>query len=173
MYHCERRFITELFYKRGQIKMQHLQQKFIAELFRGRGLTMLYTITEQKDAEYKEYSVTKEVTSYFNIFECGRNLLDQLDVKYQRAFMATSAHDEYYREMTKSLIKVNIRSGGKICNEKIHRAVLDLRAELNLEHERNINNIISEDVYTSLMKKKETKRSMIRYIMSRMRTQIQ
>ena len=89
MYHCERRFITELFYKRGQIKMQHRQQKFIAELFRGRGRTMLYTITEQKDAEYKEYSVTKEVTSYFNIFECGRNLLDRLDVMYERACMTT------------------------------------------------------------------------------------
>ena len=29
--------------------------------------------------------------SYFNIFECGRNLLDQLDVTYQRAFTASEA----------------------------------------------------------------------------------
>ena len=28
---------------------------------------------------------------YFNIFECGRNLLDQLDVTYQRAFTAPEA----------------------------------------------------------------------------------
>ena len=28
--------------------------------------------------------------SYFNIFECGRNLLDQLDVTCQRAFTASS-----------------------------------------------------------------------------------
>ena len=34
-----------------------------------------YTITKLKDKEYKEPSVTKTVTSYFNIFECGRNLL--------------------------------------------------------------------------------------------------
>ena len=27
--------------------------------------------------------------SYFNIFECVRNLLDQLDVTYQRAFTAS------------------------------------------------------------------------------------
>ena len=27
--------------------------------------------------------------SYFNIFECGRNLLDQLAVTYQRAFTAS------------------------------------------------------------------------------------
>ena len=71
--------------------------------------------------------------------------------------MVTSEQDEYYRDMTKILIKANIRSNGKICNEKIQQAVIDLRAELDLEHERNINNITSEDVYTSPMKKKETK----------------
>ena len=48
-----------------------------------------YTITEQKDSEYEEFSVTKEVPSYFNIFECGRNLLDRLDVTYERACMDT------------------------------------------------------------------------------------
>ena len=41
-----------------------------------------YTITEQKDKEYKEPRVTKEVTSYFNIFECDRNILYRLDVTY-------------------------------------------------------------------------------------------
>ena len=75
-------------------------------------------ITELKDEEHKEPSVAEKVPSYFNIFECGRNLLDQLDVTYQRAFMATSAQDGYYKEMTKSLIKVNIE-GGKLCNENI------------------------------------------------------
>ena len=88
-------------------------------------------ITEFKDNEHKEHSVTEKVTSYFNIFECDRNLLDQLDVTYQQAFMATSAQYEYYREMTKSLIKANIGSDGKICNEKIRRAVIDLRAEVD------------------------------------------
>ena len=109
-------------------------------------------ITELKDYEHKEPSVTAKVTSCFNIFECGRNLLDQLDVTYQQASMATSAQHEYYREMTKILIKVNIRSDGKICNEKIHREVIDLRAEVDAERERNVNNITSDDVNTSPMK---------------------
>ena len=43
--------------------------------------------TELKDDEHKEPSVTEKVTIYFNIFECGRNLLDQLGIMYQRAFM--------------------------------------------------------------------------------------
>ena len=46
-------------------------------------------IMELKDGDHKEPSVTKEVTSYFNIFECGRNLLEKLDVTYQRALMDT------------------------------------------------------------------------------------
>ena len=70
-------------------------------------------ITELKDDEHKEPSVTEKVTNYFNIFECGRNLLDKLDVTYQQAFMATSAQDEYYRDMTKSLIRANIGRYGK------------------------------------------------------------
>ena len=49
------------------------------------------TITELKEKQNKEPSVTEKVTSYFNIFESGRNLLDQLDVTYQPAFMATPA----------------------------------------------------------------------------------
>ena len=36
-----------------------------------------------------EPSVIVKGASYFNIFECGRNLLDQLDVTYQRAFTAS------------------------------------------------------------------------------------
>ena len=110
-------------------------------------------ITELKDDEHKEPSVTEKVTSYFNIFECGRNRLNKLDVTYQRAFIAKSSQYEYYREMTKSLIKANIGRYGKICNEKIQLAVIDLRSELDLENERNINNITCEDVYTSPMKK--------------------
>ena len=62
-------------------------------------------ITELKYDEHKEPSVIGKGTSYFNIFECGRNLLDQIDVTYQRAFMATSAQDEYYKETTKFLSK--------------------------------------------------------------------
>ena len=64
-------------------------------------------ITELKDKEHKEPLMTEKVTSYFNIFECGRNLLDQLDVMYQRTFMATSSQNKYYKEMKKSIIKAN------------------------------------------------------------------
>ena len=66
--------------------------------------------------------------------------------------MATP-EDEYYKEMMKSLIKAN-SEGGKLCNEKIRQAVIDLIAELNGEHERNISNISCDDLYPSPMKNK-------------------
>ena len=75
------------------------------------------TITKLKYKEHKETSVTQKVTIYFNIFECGRNLLYQLDFTYQRAFMATP-EDEYYKEMMKIIIKAK-NEGEKLCNEKI------------------------------------------------------
>ena len=40
------------------------------------------------DDHIKPSANVKEV-SYFNIFECGRNLLDKLDVTYQSAFRAS------------------------------------------------------------------------------------
>ena len=41
------------------------------------------TITELKDEEHKEHSVNEKVKFYFNIYKCGRNLLDQLEITYQ------------------------------------------------------------------------------------------
>ena len=46
-------------------------------------------ITELKYDEHIEPSVSVKGSSYFNIIKCGRNLLDQLNVTYQRAFTAS------------------------------------------------------------------------------------
>ena len=50
-----------------------------------------------KDNEYIEPLVIDKGSSYFNIFECGRNLLDQLYVTYQRAFMASPVQKGLYK----------------------------------------------------------------------------
>ena len=44
--------------------------------------------------------------------------------------------------------------GGKLCNENIRQAVIDLIAKLNGEHERNVNNISCDDLYQYSMKNK-------------------
>ena len=50
-------------------------------------------INKQKDAkngaEYEESPVTDEVPIYFNMFKCGRNILNRVGVTYERACMAT------------------------------------------------------------------------------------
>ena len=55
------------------------------------------TITELKDQEHKEPSVNEKLKIYFNIFECGRNILDRIDVTYQRSFMATPKENSIMR----------------------------------------------------------------------------
>ena len=54
-------------------------------------------ITELKYDENIEPSVSDKGSSYFKIFECGRNLLDKLDVTYQRAFTALPVQQGLYQ----------------------------------------------------------------------------
>ena len=55
-------------------------------------------IMELKDNEHIEPSVIDKGSIYFNVFECGRNLLDQLDVTYQRAFTASPVQQGFYQK---------------------------------------------------------------------------
>ena len=78
-------------------------------------------------------------TIYFNIFECGRNLLGQLEVTYQRAFMAlplqevlyqpSPAQERYYDKMAEIIIKAKVGSDGTINNDEIHKAITQLKSE--------------------------------------------
>ena len=44
---------------------------------------------KNNEAYYEASSVTDELPSYFNIFECGRNILNRLDMTYELACMYT------------------------------------------------------------------------------------
>ena len=74
--------------------MQHCQQNFIAEQSSD---VPTNVITELKYDKHIETSVTDKGSSYFNIFECGRNLLDEMDVTYQRAFTASPVQQGLYQ----------------------------------------------------------------------------
>ena len=72
-------------------------------------------------------------SSYFNIFECGRNLLDKLDVTYQRAFTASPvqqglyqislAREIYYDMMEDHIEEKNVGSEVTISKEKLCKAI--------------------------------------------------
>ena len=95
-------------------------------------------ITELKDGEHKEPSLIGKGTSYFNIFKCGRNLLDQLDVTYKQAFMESPlqeglyepspARERYYDQMAESLIIAKVQSDGTINDEELHKAITILKS---------------------------------------------
>ena len=116
-------------------------------------------ITELKDNEHKEHSVIEKVTSYFNIFECGRNILDQLEVMYQWAFMATPisegfyfpspARERYYDKMAESFIKSKVGSDGTINNYDLNKETTQLESEKKSENERNILDMTQVDEYKS------------------------
>ena len=115
--------------------------------------------TELKYDEHIEPSVSVKGASYFNIFECGRNILDQLDVTYQRAFTAyetfssvptgyyelSTARERYY-DMQADQIKEN--NVGMDKNE-IRKAIYRVKLEDEEEHEHNIEYMIQDDDYKS------------------------
>ena len=112
------------------------------------------TITELKDEEHKDHSVTEKVTSYFNIFECGSNILDRLDVTYQRAFMSTSK-DKYYNAFLDTLVKESNLRGEPLYNQNFQKAGSDVIEETEADFERNYNEIMCDTSYQSPIIKKD------------------
>ena len=120
-----------------------------------------------KDEDHIEPSVIDKVSSYFNIFECGRNLLDQLDVTYQRAFTASPVQEElyqisparerYYDMMADNIIEENVGSDETINNDDLQKAITKFKAEEEAGHEININNMTQVDDYKSPWKDKDAK----------------
>ena len=82
--------------------------------------------------------MTGKVKSYFNIYEYGINILDRIDVTYQRAFMITPK-DKYYNALLDTPVKDNKPRGETLFNEKIHKSVGKVIKETESEFERNYN----------------------------------
>ena len=95
--------------------------------------------------EHIEPSVTDKESSYLNIFECGRNLLDQLDVTYQRAFTESAASSqvqkrlyqistaqERYYDIMADQIEVN--NFGTIDKDELRKAISHVKSEDEAEH---------------------------------------
>ena len=80
--------------------------------------------------------MTDKGSSYFNIFECGRNLLDQLDVTYQRALTASPvqqglyqispAREKYYDIMVDHIEENNV---GTIDKEELRKEIALVKYE--------------------------------------------
>ena len=75
-------------------------------------------IDAKNEAEYEEYSVTREFLSYFILFEYGRNILNRLKVTYKRACMATPRY-KYYDKILDTLVDYNDHHNEPFSNEKL------------------------------------------------------
>ena len=62
----------------------------------------------------------------FNVFECGRNILDRIDVTYKRAFMA-NPQEKYYTRLLDNLVETNNCNDETLSNENLQQAVSDVR----------------------------------------------
>ena len=112
-------------------------------------------ITELNYDRHIEPSASVKGESYFKIFECGRNLLDQLDVTYQRAFTASEtssavptgfyelspAQERYYDMQADIIAEKNVGMD----EDKICKAISHVKLEDEVEHERNIRYLAQED----------------------------
>ena len=102
--------------------------------------------------------------SYFNIFECSRNLLDQLNVTYQHAFTASAKpssvpkghyepspeRERFYDLFVNFILEKNYG----IAEDEIHKAAEYMKSEYEEEHECDIKNMIQDDDYKSPWKNK-------------------
>ena len=82
----------------------------------------------KNEAEYEESSVTNEVPRYFNIFECGRNILNRLDVTYEQACMATTK-EKFYTKMLETLVDYNDHNNAPFSNDNLRQAVSKVMVE--------------------------------------------
>ena len=74
------------------------------------------------ETEHEETPVTYNPfikdPSYFNLFECGKNLLNRLYATCKRSCMETS-RDKYYTKRYETLIDYNERNDAPFFNENI------------------------------------------------------
>ena len=98
----------------------------------------------KNEAEYEESSVTDEVLSYLNIFECGRNILNRLDLKYERACMAK----KNYTKLLETVIDYNDHQNAPLSNGKLQQAISTVTTETEEEEpeaKRNSNNMTMDN----------------------------
>ena len=91
--------------------------------------------------------------------------MDQLDVTYQRPFMASPvqegfyqqspAQDRYYDKLAESLIKSKVGSDGTINNDELNKSITQLKSEKEAGHERIILGMTQVDYYKSPWKDKD------------------
>ena len=102
MHHQAQKFTIELLYKKNESK-GILVNKTLSQSCSKEEDELCSTEEDNpecaiKKQKYAKNEVTYDVPNYsnaFNVFKCRRNVLDRLDVSYERACMATPGDNIY------------------------------------------------------------------------------
>ena len=78
----------------NEISTEDSESKIVHKIINTNELKDAIYETEDEERSVKDNSVINE-TIYFNLFECGKIFLNNLDAKFERACMETS-NDNYY-----------------------------------------------------------------------------
>ena len=73
---------------------------------------------KQKDANNEVTYGVPNYVNVFNVFECGRNNLNRLDVSYKRACMVTP-NEEYFTDILDYLLEHNHCHGTPLSSKKL------------------------------------------------------
>ena len=105
-------------------------------------------IRKQKDAKNE---VTYDLPSYFNaskILECGRRILDRLDMSYEITCMATQ-RAEYFTKMLYYLLEHKHRHNTPLSSKNLQEAVRRVTEEEEKYAKRNVNNVTTFTLFQS------------------------
>ena len=92
--------------------------------------------TENEEPLGTDNTVVKE-PRYFNIFECGKKILNRLDATCKQACMVTSRY-KYYTEMFNNLTDYNDRNNAPISNQKIQKSMHKVMDEESILNANNV-----------------------------------
>ena len=96
------------------------------------------------------------------MFQCGRNILNRLDVTYEQACMAT-LKDKYYTKLLENVIDYNYHHNAPFYNKDIWQAISKVIAETEeREAERNANNVTMDTFCQSPVTTKYTRKDLKR-----------
>ena len=98
-------------------------------------------INKEKDAineaEYEEPLVTYEEQIFLNIFKCGKNILNRLEVTYEQACMSTLRY-KYHQKILETLVDEDDCNNAPLSNEKFRKERSTVISEMEAEESKII-----------------------------------
>ena len=85
--------------------------------------------------------------SYFDLFECGKNLLNNIGATCEQACMATSK-DKYYTEMFNALPDYNYRNNTPLSKSNIQEAIREVMEEKSITDSNNVTAVTFSHAYS-------------------------